>query len=147
MGSRGTIIHNPRSNMNNAVGYGDPSRFADPVALGTDGIGADMLDEFRLAYVRHREHDVTASPESAWGWLATGWELFPEALADRVTWTYPVMDPWRLAFSPGVSPITVEIGGEVVWADGAPTRVDADEIRARAAGAAHDLFRRLEELP
>ena len=146
-GLAGTIVHNPRSNMNNAVGYGDPSRFTNPVALGTDGIGADMLDEFRVGYVRHREHDVTASPESAWGWLATGWDLFPEARTDRVTWTYPVMDPWRLAFSPGVSPTTVEIDGEVVWADGAPTRVDADEIRARAAEAAHDLFRRLEELP
>ena len=54
-GLAGTIVHNPRSNMNNAVGYARPARFANPVALGTDGIGADMLDEFRLAYVRHRE--------------------------------------------------------------------------------------------
>ena len=45
----GTVVHNPRSNLNNAVGYGRPARFA-PVALGTDGIGADMLDEFRLAF-------------------------------------------------------------------------------------------------
>ncbi len=45
----GTVVHNPRSNLNNAVGYGRPVRFPR-VALGTDGIGADMLDEFRLAY-------------------------------------------------------------------------------------------------
>ena len=37
--------------------------------------------------------------EVAWGWLATGWDLFPEALADRVTWTYADMAPWRLAFT------------------------------------------------
>ena len=49
-GLRGTIVHNPRSNMNNAVGYGRPARFTNPVALGTDGIGADMFDEFRLAF-------------------------------------------------------------------------------------------------
>ena len=37
--------------MNNSVGYANPARFVNPVALGTDGIGADMLEEFRLAYV------------------------------------------------------------------------------------------------
>ena len=47
----GTIAHNPRSNMNNAVGYAGPRRDSNPVVLGTDGIGADMLDEFRLAFV------------------------------------------------------------------------------------------------
>ena len=54
-GLRGTIVHNPRSNMNNAVGYAAPTRFTNPVGLGTDGIGADMVDEFRVAYVRLRE--------------------------------------------------------------------------------------------
>jgi hypothetical protein len=140
-GLEGTIVHNPRSNMNNAVGYGDPGRFSNPVALGTDGIGADMIDELRLAYVKAREADVTTSPDTAWSW-----GLFPEARGDRVSWTYGDMDPWRLAFTPGVSPTRVEIDGEVVWA-GAPTRVDADEIRARAAEAAQQLFRRLEDMP
>ena len=47
----GTIAHNPRSNMNNAVGYARPGRVGrTAVVLGTDGIGADMLEEFRLAY-------------------------------------------------------------------------------------------------
>ena len=61
---RGTVAHNPRSNMNNAVGYARPARLENPVVLGTDGIGGDMLEEFRIAYVRHREDDVTASPVS-----------------------------------------------------------------------------------
>ena len=56
----GTIAHNPRSNMNNAVGYARPAAGPNPIVLGTDGIGADMLEEFRLAYVRHREDDVAA---------------------------------------------------------------------------------------
>ncbi len=145
-GLEGTVVHNPRSNMNNAVGYGAPARFANPVALGTDGIGADMIDEFRLAYVKQREADVTASPDTAWGWLGAGWDLFPEARHDLVTWNYADMDPWRLAFTPGVGPTRVEIDGDVVWADGAATRVDADEIRAKAAEAAQQLFSRLEEI-
>ena len=61
-GLNGTLIHNPRSNMNNSVGYARPTRFQNPVGLGTDGIGADMLDEFRVAYARLREEDVTESP-------------------------------------------------------------------------------------
>ncbi|HAZ55699.1 MAG TPA: hypothetical protein DCY78_00510 [Acidimicrobiaceae bacterium] len=144
-GLAGTMVHNPRSNMNNAVGYARPARFANPVALGSDGIGADMLDEFRLAYVRHREDDVTASPEVAWGWLATGWDLFPEARSDRVTWSYADMDPWCLAFTTGVGPLTVEVDGELVLVDGRPTRVDPDEIRARAAEEAVRLHRRIED--
>ena len=145
-GLSGTIVHNPRSNMNNAVGYARPARFANRVALGTDGIGADMLDEFRVAFVRAREHDVTATPDDAWAWLDTGYELFPEARDDRVTWTYEPMDPWRLAYSPGVSPISVEIGGELVYANGVATRVDGAEIRAKAAEAAQRLFAKLEML-
>jgi cytosine/adenosine deaminase-related metal-dependent hydrolase len=144
-GLAGTMVHNPRSNMNNAVGYARPARFANPVALGSDGIGADMLDEFRLAYVRHREDDVTASPETAWGWLATGWDLFPEARSDRVTWAYADMDPWRLAFTTGVGPLTVEVDGQPVLVDGRPTRVDPDEIRARAAEEAVLLHRRIAD--
>jgi cytosine/adenosine deaminase-related metal-dependent hydrolase len=146
-GLQGTIVHNPRSNMNNAVGYARPSRFANPVGLGTDGIGADMLEEFRLAYVKLREADVTASPEVPWSWLATNAALFPEAADDQVTWSYGPLDPWRLAFTPGVSPTRVEVAGEVVWATGQPTRVDATEIHAKAAEAAVRLFRSLEDIP
>ncbi|MEM7143361.1 MAG: amidohydrolase family protein [Actinomycetota bacterium] len=145
-GLAGTIVHNPRSNMNNAVGYSRPRRFANPTGLGTDGIGADMLDEFRLAFVKAREDDVTTTPDDVWAWLEPGWDLMPEARDDRVTWTYEPMDPWRLAYSPGVSPTRVEIDGEVVLDDGAATRVDADEIRHKAAEAAQRLFTKLENL-
>jgi len=140
---RGTILHNPRSNLNNAVGYADPRRFRQPVALGTDGIGGNMLEEFRLAYVLHRAVDVTATPETAWGWLETGWDLVPEAREDRVTWSYEPMDPWHIAFTPGIRPLRVEVGGEVVLADGRPTRVDAAEVRAKAKEQAARLHARL----
>jgi hypothetical protein len=129
--------------MNNAVGYGRPARFNGRVALGTDGIGADMLDEFRVAYARLRESDVTETPDTAWGWLAQGWSLMPDALEDEVRWSEDHVDPWRLAFTTGVRPIEVSVGGDVVWADGQPTRVDGDEIRAKAAEQAARLFSRL----
>lgn len=141
---RGTIVHNPRSNMNNAVGYARPASRPNRVALGTDGIGADMLDEARLAYVRHREDDLTATPETAWEWLANGADLVPEVRRDRVVWNYDhVESPWHLAFTPGVRPVEVHVDGRLVVADGTPVHFDLDEVRAKAAEAAVRLHARL----
>jgi len=60
-----------------------------------------MLEEFRIAYARHREDDVTATPETAWSWLEEVWAS-SRAANDRVRWTYEPIDPWHLAFTPGV---------------------------------------------
>lgn len=139
-----TLAHNPRSNMNNAVGYARPRSWPGRVVLGTDGIGADMLDEFRVAYARAREADVSTTPADAWAWLAAGWDLVPEAAADRVRWDYDrVDDPWCAAFTTGVRARDVWIDGEQALSEGRPTRVDAGEVRARAAEQAERLFARL----
>ncbi len=142
-GLRGTIVHNPRSNMNNAVGYARPTRFANPVALGTDGIGADMLAEFQLAFVAARAADVTIGPDTPWGWLEEGWQLVPEARGDVVTWSYAPMAPWHLAYTPTVRAIDVDVDGRPALRDGVAVRVDGAEIRARAAEQAARLHARL----
>ena len=141
----GRIAHNPRSNMNNAVGYARPAQRPNTVVLGTDGIGADMLEEFRLAYVAHRADDVLASPDTAWSWLEAGYELVPEARDDTVEWSYDHVDsPWHVAFTPGIRAVRVVSGeGEVLLEDGKPTRVDLDEVRAKAAEQAVRLHARL----
>ena len=140
---KGTILHNPMSNLNNAVGYANPARFSNPVALGTDGIGGNVLESFRLAYVMQRSVDVTVGPDPAWGWLQTGYDIIPEARNDEVTWSYDPMDPWHIAFTPGIRPLEIKVDGEVVFADGKPTKVDADEVRAKAAEQAARLHARL----
>jgi len=132
----GTIAHNPRSNLNNAVGYARPDRFANPVQLGTDGIGADMLEEFRLAFVCLRATDVTETPQTPWGWLARD-------PGSAVTWSYEPMDPWYLAYTPAVRPADVRIDGELVLDAGRPTRADPVEVRARAGAQARRLWARL----
>lgn len=141
----GTIIHNPRSNLNNAVGYGRPARW-DRVALGTDGIGADMLEEARLAFALLRADDVTASPDTAWSWLHAGEELVPDVAGDVVEWGYSPMEPSHLAYTPGVRPLRVEIGGRLVLDESGPTLVDAEEIRARAQEESRRLFARMAEV-
>jgi cytosine/adenosine deaminase-related metal-dependent hydrolase len=140
---KGTILHNPRSNLNNGVGYAEPARFSNPVALGTDGIGSNMIESFRLAYAMQRSVDVTAGPDLAWSWLEEGWNLFPEAREDEVLWSYEPMDPWHIAFTPGIHPLEVKVNGEVVYVDGEPTRVDAQEIRVKAREQAARLHSRL----
>jgi hypothetical protein len=130
--------------MNNAVGYARPAARPNPVVLGTDGIGADMLEEFRLAYARHREDTVTAAPTTAWEWLQGGYGLVPEAATDSVVWDRPgADDPWWAAYTPGIRALDVTVAGEKVLQDGLPTRVDAREVRAKAAEQAARLFARL----
>jgi cytosine/adenosine deaminase-related metal-dependent hydrolase len=139
----GTIAHNPRSNLNNGVGYARPSRWqraGNRVVLGSDGIGAAMLDEAALAFAVQRADDVTATPEAAWSWLAAGAELVPEVLDDRVTWRADRVDPWYLAYTPGVRADRVVVDGETVVEAGRCTRVDGERIRARAWEEARRLW-------
>ena len=61
-GSRTPVVHNPESNMNNAVGVTrlfDLLRRGVLVGLGTDGMGSDMLAQMRCGYLLHRlaNHD------------------------------------------------------------------------------------------
>jgi putative selenium metabolism protein SsnA len=52
------LAHNPSSNMNNGVGYTKVANVTLPVVLGTDGIGADMWRESRIA--EFKSHDAHA---------------------------------------------------------------------------------------
>ncbi len=51
------LIHNPRSNMNNSVGYAPLKWFGQHSALGTDGFPADMFEEAKFGYFRNAESD------------------------------------------------------------------------------------------
>ncbi len=119
-------------------------RLRPPVALLEPG-GArhrrhrrDMLDEFRVAFARLREDDIGASADRAWAWLATGWDLFPEALGDRVRWSYEPMEPWALAYTTDVRPLEVTVDGEVVLT----RRTTHPRRRRRDPGQGHRAGRR-----
>lgn len=49
------MIHNPRSNMNNGVGYAPLSWYGEHSALGTDGFTSDMFEESKFGYFRNAE--------------------------------------------------------------------------------------------
>ena len=142
---KGSIVHNPRSNMNNSVGYAKPTERPNPILLGTDGIGANMMEESRLAYVRLREYDVTQNPTVVNTWLDNNYQFFPEAKNDKVVWSYDSMDsPWHTAFTTDMQVLTVDVDDERVYEDGKLTRMDVQEVRSKAREQAQRLFERLE---
>ncbi|HKQ06759.1 MAG TPA: putative aminohydrolase SsnA [Blastocatellia bacterium] len=61
------FAHNPRSNMNNQVGYAPVAEFGERVVMGTDGIGADMFDEARFAFFKGSDARL---PRGAGDWLS-----------------------------------------------------------------------------
>lgn len=149
----GRLAHNPRSNMNNGVGYAKPTTRRNTVLLGSDGIGSDMYEEARLAYVRLREFDQSASPDVVAGWLDNGRNFFPESKNDRVTWRYPQAgNSWHTAFTTGMRVERVETressadDSRIIVDRGTTTLVDEHEVRAKAAEAAARLHHRMENL-
>ena len=68
------VVHNPESNMNNAVGCADVLKMLKKgilVGLGTDGMSSDMLAQMRCAYLlqRHFHRDPRVAFNEAPGML------------------------------------------------------------------------------
>lgn len=66
--SKVAVVHNPESNMGNAVGVSPILDMMDKgvlLGLGTDGYTADMTESYKVAGILQRHH--TAKPYVAWG--------------------------------------------------------------------------------
>ena len=165
LNERGTFLaHNARSNMNNAVGYNALLHRAKNVVLGTDGMGADMLEEFRFASFRHRESGGPWWPDDFLRCLDRGNRLMErysgvaqgrvEAgfAADLALWDYDPPTPLaggniagHLAFGLSSRSLrSVMVGGEFIIEDRRP-RFDAEGIAAAAREQATRLWKRMEE--
>lgn len=66
------LVHNPRSNMNNGVGYNGKLQGIINLALGTDGIGSNMYEEFKVAYFKHKDVKGPMWPDSYLRFLQNG---------------------------------------------------------------------------
>jgi cytosine/adenosine deaminase-related metal-dependent hydrolase len=163
-----TVAHNPRSNMNNSVGRAPVAALGDEVALGTDGLGADMFAESATAYWRRREESLSvpmtwplarlargaAFVGRAFGLPALG-RIEPGAPADLVVLEYDDVTPlddtnaaghWLFGLA-ARHVRDVMVAGEMVVADRLLTRLDQDEVAATAREQAERLWRRIDELP
>jgi putative selenium metabolism protein SsnA len=165
------LTHQPRSNMNNHVGYlKNAAAFEPRVALGTDGINGDLFDEAHAAFFRLREHDGQAGAERVWSWLAGSWRLlsacfglaeqqgfgwlWPGCPADVVVLDYDSPTPvhagnlaWHLAFGIGARHVRdVIVAGEVRMRDRKPAAGNTRELRKTASAAAERLWARMGEI-
>ena len=157
------LVHNPRSNMNNAVGHAPVETFGERAALGTDGWPADMLAELRFAHFREREHLGPRRAYPAAALLQGGQDLaseifgapfgslMPGSAADLVVCDYVPPTPLTAAnlaghLVAGVQPETftgVMAAGRWVCRDGVPLNIDVDAVYCRARQLAATLWRRM----
>jgi putative selenium metabolism protein SsnA len=77
------LVHNPRSNMNNHVGYNAKLGAYRNLALGTDGIGADMFEELKFAFFKHRDAGGPMWPDSFLRFLWNGNRILERNFAAR----------------------------------------------------------------
>jgi putative selenium metabolism protein SsnA len=159
------IAHNPRSNMNNAVGHA-PTAALRRAALGTDGMDGDMLAETRAAYLKMRDAGRGEAFPAALELLAGGHRLAAAlfglpfgkldagAPADLVVLDYSPPTPLHtdnlgghLLFGVDRSHVrSVMVAGRFVVRDRRVTGVDAKAAFARARAAAPELWRRMDRL-
>ena len=168
------VTHQPRSNMNNAVGAAPVEsmlRLGIPVCLGNDGMGNAMWAEWKEAYFIHKQAhrdprrmngmDVArmaidnnrALAEVFWPDLPLG-RLAVGAAADIIFVDYhPITPltagnlPWHLIFGFESSMVTTTIvGGRVLMRDRQLLTLDEAAITARSRELATKVWRRFEEL-
>jgi putative selenium metabolism protein SsnA len=159
------IAHNPRSNMNNAVGYA-PTAQMRRGALGTDGIDEDILAEARAGFLQMREAGRTDAYEAILQLLAGGHRLASALFglpfgkldaggpADLAVLAYDPPTPLEtgnlaghLLFGIDRSHVrSVLVAGRWVVRDRRLPGLDTAAAFARSQAAARQLWQRIERL-
>lgn len=164
------VTHQPRSNMNNAVGFAQVETMLQhgvKVALGNDGFSNNMFAEMKMAYLGHKlaQGNPQAMPADqvfALAYIANAalarvfWPrqelgvLEPGAVADLILLDYKPITPltagnlpWHMIFGYEASTITTTISaGQVLMRDRRLLTLDEEAITAHARERAADLWAR-----
>ena len=168
--SKTWLSHQPRSNLNNAVGLGDVDsqiRAGVRVCLGNDGFSNAMWDEWRTCYLAHKGWnrdprrmaastivDMAIYNNSD---LATQYfdgerigRIEPGAKADLILVDFdPITEvtvdnlPWQIVFGFRDSMVTTTIvNGNVLMKDRKLTTLDEKEISRKAKELSKDVWQR-----
>lgn len=168
------VTHQPRSNMNNAVGAADIEgmlRLGIPVCLGNDGFSNNMWAEWKTAYLLHKV--VHRDPRRANGMDIAQMAIYNNAALAGVFWpelpigrlevgaaadiilvdyhpTTPLTAgnlPWHIIFGFEVDAVTTTIvAGQVLMRDRQLLTLDEAEITAKSRELAKGVWQRFEEL-
>lgn len=168
------VTHQPRSNMNNAVGAANVEgmlRLGIPVCLGNDGFSNNMWAEWKMAYLYHKAahrdprrmngmdvvqmavHNNSALTDVFWPDLPMG-RLAIGSAADIILVDYHATTPlsagnlpWHIMFGFEADLVTTTIvGGRVLMRDRELLTLDEAAITARSRELAKAVWRRYEEL-
>ncbi len=164
------VVHNPESNMNNAVGVSPVLKMMElgiNLALGTDGFTMDMFRESKVAFILHKLHtsDPRAmSAEKVLEILFNGnrelvgkyyfrpvGKLVKGAYADLIVLDYlpytPLTSsnfPWHFIFGMDSSHVrTVIVNGKILMRERKLLTVDEEKVFERARKLASSLWERL----
>ena len=167
------ISHQPRSNMNNAVGVAEVEQMLDKgitVGLGNDGFYNNMFSEIHTAYLLHKvaKNDPRVMPgdrliKMAFNNNAEIAKIFfpqpvgvlaPGAAADIILMDYvpytPLTEgnyPWQLIFGMDGSHVTHTIaGGKMLMKDRQVLTLDEEAIAAKATELAKDVWQRVWDM-
>jgi putative selenium metabolism protein SsnA len=168
------VTHQPRSNMNNAVGVADMDgmlRAGIQVCLGNDGFSNNMWEEWKTAYLLHKV--ANRDPRRADGMsivqmgvhnnAALAGMFFPNdrpgyltkgATADIIFVDYHPTTPltagnlpWHILFGFEASMVTTTIcAGKVLMRNRQLTTLDEAAITARSREVAQAVWRRYNEI-
>lgn len=167
------VSHQPRSNMNNAVGVANVLgmlRHGVTVGLGNDGFSNNMFSEMKTAYLLHKSHQrdprvmgADTVLEMAYAnnakicanfWNAPVGELAVGAYADIVLLDYaPFTEmsagnfPWHVIFGVDGSNVTDTIcGGKLLMHNRVLLTLDEEAITAKAMELSRGVWERVKEL-
>lgn len=166
------VSHQPRSNMNNAVGAAALDTMlaeAMPLALGNDGFSNTMWAEWKAAYLLHKlaNRDPRCAPGDAVARMATQHnarlaevffpgqvigKLVPGAAADVILVDYHPFTPltagnlpWHILFGFEASMVTATIvAGRVLMRDRRALTLDEAAVAAAARDYAPKVWERYE---
>jgi len=167
------VTHQPRSNMNNAVGLAPVEsmlRSGVKVSLGDDGIGSAPWEDWRAAYFgpKGASRDPRRMPASVMYQMAVQHaaelascffpshpvgQVVPGAAADLILVDYrsptPLTSdnfPWHVTFGLHSGMVTTTIvAGQVLMKDRELTTIDEAQVTARSRELATRVWKRLEE--
>jgi len=167
------VVHNPRSNMNNAVGTADLPwmlHLGIPVGLGNDGFSNNMFTEMAAAYLVHKQASGDPRTLPAGQVVRMTWEhnariaraFFPAlgssfgqlakgAPADVIVVEYDPPTPltagnlpWHIVFGiDGTAVDTTIVAGKTLMRHGKLLTLDEAAIMARARELAGKLWQRI----
>jgi len=167
------VTHQPRSNMNNAVGTAPVESMLHAgvrVCLGNDGFSNAMWEEWKAAYLVHKlaHHDPRRMDGALVAQMALAHnaglastyfpgspvgQVVPGAVADLAIVDYqpptpltPGNFPWHVIFGmqPGMVTTTIA-GGRILMKERKLTTLDEERIARRAQELAPRVWKRFEE--